>query len=431
MKPLLLVLSALFSLVFVGESVAEASLVGSKESVQSSFAKAQEEHLDFLKTGASILDYVKKGYRVTVKESVHLDLDNDVSYPYAVSAVELFARRLASQYFGACRAKLVVTSLMRPLDEQPDNASDFSVHPAGMAIDLRIPAGECRDWLERTLLTLEKVGVLDATRETRPPHYHVVVYPSAYEAYVRAKLEEGEVSDNAWLQSLLAALFPALNYVLLGLVVAIGIFFLLRRTVRRKRTVKRGKWKGRVQATIVLILLLLGSSTTFLYLSLPHPGWDVRGSELTALATTLYWESAIVDSVEGRRAIAFVIFNRQALKYDYPDSIREIVTEGAKPGKKDGCQFSFACDLQNEMPDRLCELHPVDTKRLLGPLGCTGRYLENLVLAAWLLYTPHWFDPTGGATHYYTGAVPYWITDCEKDPVKIGYHYFCRSKWAN
>ena len=42
----------------------------------------------------------------------------------------------------------------------------------------------CRDWLEETLLSLERRGVLDATREYRPPHYHIALYPSQYDAYV-------------------------------------------------------------------------------------------------------------------------------------------------------------------------------------------------------------------------------------------------------
>ena len=54
-----------------------------------------------------------------------------------------------------------------------------------MAIDLRRPAGRCRGWLESVLLSLEARGVLEATRERRPPHYHVAVYPKPYAAYVR------------------------------------------------------------------------------------------------------------------------------------------------------------------------------------------------------------------------------------------------------
>jgi LysM repeat protein len=39
-------------------------------------------------------------------------------------------------------------------------------------------------WLEKTLLSLEKQGVLDVTRERRPPHYHVALFPQPYTRYV-------------------------------------------------------------------------------------------------------------------------------------------------------------------------------------------------------------------------------------------------------
>jgi hypothetical protein len=80
-----------------------------------------------------------------------------------------------------------VTSLTRPLNRQPRNASDLSVHPAGMALDLRTSRrSSCRRWIESTLLSLEKKGVLEATRERRPAHYHVAIFPTSYLHYVSA-----------------------------------------------------------------------------------------------------------------------------------------------------------------------------------------------------------------------------------------------------
>ena len=66
-----------------------------------------------------------------------------------------------------------------------------------MAIDLRRPGGRCRAWLERVLLSLEAQGVLEATAERRPPHYHVAVFPKPYAAYVRqltARAARGETA---------------------------------------------------------------------------------------------------------------------------------------------------------------------------------------------------------------------------------------------
>src|SRR5690606_40092741 len=90
-------------------------------------------------------------------------------------------------YQAACGEKLVVTSLVRPTTRQPRNAADRSVHPTGMAMDLRRSnKASCRRWLERVLLQLEARGVLEATRENRPPHYHVALFPRPYVQYVAA-----------------------------------------------------------------------------------------------------------------------------------------------------------------------------------------------------------------------------------------------------
>jgi hypothetical protein len=54
-----------------------------------------------------------------------------------------------------------------------------------MALDLRLPRGtKCRRWLERTLMELEDARVLEATRERRPAHYHIAVFPEPYRAWV-------------------------------------------------------------------------------------------------------------------------------------------------------------------------------------------------------------------------------------------------------
>jgi hypothetical protein len=110
---------------------------------------------------------------------------HEVSYPVARPEVRVFIERLAGQYRRACGEALVVTSLTRPMSEQPDNASSRSVHPTGMALDLRRPrTASCRSWLERTLLDLESRGVLDVTLERAPVHLHVALYPRQYASYL-------------------------------------------------------------------------------------------------------------------------------------------------------------------------------------------------------------------------------------------------------
>jgi hypothetical protein len=107
-----------------------------------------------------------------------------VSYAFARPEVRDFVERFAASYRDATGSRLVVTSLTRPTSAQPANAHKLSVHPAGMAVDLRVPAaGTDRAFLESSLLAMEKAGVLDVTRERSPAHYHVAVFAEAFSRY--------------------------------------------------------------------------------------------------------------------------------------------------------------------------------------------------------------------------------------------------------
>jgi hypothetical protein len=54
-----------------------------------------------------------------------------------------------------------------------------------MAVDFRVSRkASCRKLLESTFKSLEARGVLDATRERRPSHYHVAIFPANYTRYV-------------------------------------------------------------------------------------------------------------------------------------------------------------------------------------------------------------------------------------------------------
>ena len=160
------------------------ALKGSRTTMRKQNQVAQNQDYSFLRTAGDVRRFVEKGLLVPVHSTSVLKLA-DVSYPYTRPPVKTFIDRLGPQYKNACGEKLVVTSLTRPLSSQPWNASDLSVHPAGMALDLRMPRkASCRRWLENTLLSLEKKGVLDATRERYPAHYHVAIFPTPYLRYV-------------------------------------------------------------------------------------------------------------------------------------------------------------------------------------------------------------------------------------------------------
>lgn len=168
------------------------TLRGSTSAMEEQNRIARAHDFTFLESGSHIRRFVDSGYLVAVRPTADFELAA-VSYPYARPALDVFIQRFAEQYRSACGERLVVTSLTRPLNEQPRNASDLSVHPAGMAVDLRIPrTTRCRSWLERTLLSLEGSGVLDAIRERSPAHYHVALFPEQYASYL-TRITDGSV----------------------------------------------------------------------------------------------------------------------------------------------------------------------------------------------------------------------------------------------
>jgi hypothetical protein len=170
------------------------SLRGSRTSLDRQNREARSHDFTYLRGPSQLTRFVGAGLLVPIEGSADYALA-DVSYQVARPEVRLFLERLSSQYRAACGAPLVVTSLTRPRSAQPPNASARSVHPTGMALDLRRPATPaCRRWLESTLLSLEKKRVLDATLEKNPPHYHVAVFPDDYIAYV-ARLTGQDPAD--------------------------------------------------------------------------------------------------------------------------------------------------------------------------------------------------------------------------------------------
>jgi nucleoid-associated protein YgaU len=181
----------------VGRDVHAQSLRGSSQSLDRQNRIARQHDFTYLKTASNVQSFAAGGYLVRVRGTAAFQLDDEVSFPYARPEVVTFVERLGQQYQSACGEQLVVTSLTRPSTRQPSNASSRSVHPTGMAVDLRRSNHRaCRSWLENTLLYLEGQGVVEATRERRPPHYHVAVFPEPYADYVQA-IAQGHVDEVA------------------------------------------------------------------------------------------------------------------------------------------------------------------------------------------------------------------------------------------
>jgi len=174
--------STLVLVAFLAATLAQAqTLKGSPASIDRQYRAAISYGYAFVESARTVGQYIEPGQLVRVNPDRYMEL-HDVSYPYAVPATKLFLSRLSSQYYSACGEKMTVTSLLRPRDRQPANSVAKSVHPTGMAVDLRIPRSyKCRSWLENTLLSLERDRVLDVTREHHPPHYHVALFVKSYE----------------------------------------------------------------------------------------------------------------------------------------------------------------------------------------------------------------------------------------------------------
>lgn len=170
-----------------GPAIESQSLVGSRDSMLRQSHGAREHDFTYLKTSSQVREFARRGLLVRLSGNSDYRLAS-VSFPYARPEVKLFIERLSDQYRAACGERLVVTSLTRPTTRQPPNASHLSVHPTGMAVDLRRSnRSSCREWLESTLLLLEEKDVVEATRERHPPHYHVTVFPASYTQYLAAK----------------------------------------------------------------------------------------------------------------------------------------------------------------------------------------------------------------------------------------------------
>lgn len=166
-----------------GRSLLAAELRGSPASMVRQHAVAVEEDYSFLRTPGDVRRLVDAGKLLPVKPTADYSLSG-VSYPYTRPEVLSFVEHFAASYHAATGDRLVVTSLTRPLSSQPRNAHVLSVHPAGMAVDLRVPANdEDRAFLEHALLSMEQAGMLDVTREHHPSHFHVAVFAPKFEPY--------------------------------------------------------------------------------------------------------------------------------------------------------------------------------------------------------------------------------------------------------
>ena len=184
LHPILIALPLAAGMALLAPPADAQTLRGSRGAVDRAYRKAHDHELTFFRNGTGVRSAVDRGDLVKLKGNADFRI-HQVTYPYVLPTTVTFVTRLAGQYRARCGEKMVVTSAVRPRSFRLANSVDKSVHPAGMAVDIRRPNGaRCAAWLRETLLSLEAKGVLDATEERNPPHFHVVVFPEPYRAYL-------------------------------------------------------------------------------------------------------------------------------------------------------------------------------------------------------------------------------------------------------
>jgi LysM repeat protein len=164
-----------------GAPLAAASLTPTHAAFDRQVVGAEAQGYARASTTEDVYEAVRNGALVQLTGNDDYELKATIPLPFARPELGLFVERLAAGYQAACGDRLVVTSLVRPKNRQPRNAHPRSVHQLGLAADLRVSwKRSCRGWLEANLLHLESEGVIEASRERYPPHYHVVVFTDPY-----------------------------------------------------------------------------------------------------------------------------------------------------------------------------------------------------------------------------------------------------------
>jgi LysM repeat protein len=171
------------------------SLRGSKASVEKMYDFAQRYRYPFYLTPTNIDTAIAHGRLVELTGDSTYELTRGVQENYATREAKQFVTMFAPQYLHACGSPLTVTSAARALSRQPRNANPHSVHPAGIAVDIRRPPpGPCLNWVRNALAQLEAQGIVEAIEELHPVHLHVAVLEAPGAKFVLPNLVQGMVA---------------------------------------------------------------------------------------------------------------------------------------------------------------------------------------------------------------------------------------------
>jgi LysM repeat protein len=168
------------------------SLHGSRASVEKMYDFARRHRYPFYLTPTNVDAAVAQGRLVALGGDTTYELTRGVGFSYATREAKQFVTAFAPQYLHACGTPLTVTSAARPMSRQPHNANKRSVHPTGIAVDLRRPPpGPCLTWVRNALADLESRGIIEATEEHHPVHLHLAVLAAPGQKVVLPNLVQG------------------------------------------------------------------------------------------------------------------------------------------------------------------------------------------------------------------------------------------------
>ncbi len=132
-----------------------------------------------------------------------VNFENSVTRPY----VSLLLQRFSEQFYGKFGDKMKVTSLTRSFEDQKNlrrrnaNATDplKSPHVRGAGIDISYKNMDSsqKAWMRNTLVSLEALGVVEATEEINQATFHIMVFKN-YSEHVRKKLAMSKDNFNRY-----------------------------------------------------------------------------------------------------------------------------------------------------------------------------------------------------------------------------------------
>lgn len=165
-----------------------ASFVGGELTTsERQYTYARANNLPFMRTEADYWESVRNGHFITLR---HPSLVVAARRPHVLPATAKFIYGVAERFQAASCGRIRVNDAMRLTGIQPPNASIFSVHAVGMALDLRVSdlSPRCDAILSSLLHEGEVAGLADSTREhwrtvngvrVPNPHFHIVVVATA------------------------------------------------------------------------------------------------------------------------------------------------------------------------------------------------------------------------------------------------------------